>query len=118
RASERHSRFRLFAASCCTPQSESYRGRFPRVIATNWSVLYGKGQGPSELASVPMLSALLRAAFLVSVFRRLCWSRALLARREGGTKVEGLRGLGMAYRVPPWTGPTPISLYNPCKKSV
>ena len=41
-----------------------------------------------------MLSALLRAAFLVSAFRRveLCWSRALLARREGGTRAEGPRG--------------------------
>src|SRR5262249_53597926 len=41
-----------------------------------------------------------------------------LMHRRGGAWVEGRLGAGMAYRVPPWTGPTPISLYNPCEKSV
>ena len=31
---------------------------------------------------------------------------------------EGPRGLGMDTPWATWTGPTPISLYNPCKKSV
>jgi hypothetical protein len=49
---------------------------------------------PSELASVPMLSALLRAAFSVSAFLRveLCWSRARIRAAAPRRRVRAARG--------------------------
>jgi len=74
---------------------EAFRHWAPGLVRRDGAV----GQAPSELASVPMLSALLRAAFSVSAFLRVeCWSRA------HGTRAEGPRGSRMARGWGTWTG--------------
>jgi hypothetical protein len=73
-------------------------GQPERAIGTSPSGILGSGVSPQRIASM------LRAY--------KSWAAG------GGTRAEAPRGLGMDTPWATWTGPTPISLYNPCKKSV
>jgi len=70
-----------------------------------------RGQGPLELPSLPMLSALHRAV-LVSAFRRveLCWSRARIRAAAPGRRAR----VGSGWTTPLSDGPTlPLRLLIP-----
>jgi len=92
------------------PETQDW-SRFVSAQFGEWAdQLMGKKRSPAGERGSRERAASWRDSGDTGLDERSCQERPIRPSRlvHIGTGAEGPRGLGMAYRVPPWTGPTPL----------